>query len=427
MGVKVSVKDLAPCEKVLSVAVSEDLIQEEYHVFFERISKEAKVPGFRPGKAPREVLEAHFRDEAKERVLEKLISRSFREAVGEKQLEFLGRPTIRGVEFSEEKLTYEAIVEVPPAIKLGKYKGLTAEKKAVTVKPEEEDQALERVRDSVAKFASVDDRPAAMGDFLIADYRCLVDGKEVENRTDDWFELREEEFLKGFSAQLVGARPGEEKEVRIHFPENFGRKEWRSREGLFVVKVKELKVKKLLPLDDELAKETGEFETLADLKRHLRQQIETEKTRQSEVEFESALLDALIKENSFEVPKGVVERRLAALLDATVQSLYRRGLRPEMIQKELPTLEEKLRLEAQREVRISFLLDQIAKKEKLELTDSDFVAKYKHAALQHRQSEEAVRKYYDEHPEAKESLGIQILNEKVIQLIKDNAKSGRVS
>jgi len=427
LGVKVSVKEPAPCEKLLSVTVSQDLIREEYKHFFEAIGKDARIPGFRPGKAPKEVVEAHFKSEAKEKVLEKLIVRSFREVIGEKGIEFLGRPTIREVEFTEDKLTYEALLEVPPAIKLGKYRGLSAQRAKVEVRGEEVDEALQRLRESLAKFVAVENRPAQKGDFLIADYDCRVDGKEAEKRTDDWFELKEDEFLKGFSAQLIGVRPGEEKEVRITFPEKFAKKEWVGKDGVFRVKVKEIKTKELLPLTDELAKETGEFETLQDLRNHFQARIEAEKARRTEAEFESALLEALLKENSFPIPKGVVERRTAGLLETAVQSLLRRGATEEVIRKEIPSIQEKLRPEAEKEVRLSFLLTEIAKQEKLGLSAADFEAKYKEIAATHRQSEEAVRKYYEEHEEAKESVGIQILHEKVIRLIKENAKAGRAS
>ena len=422
---KISVKDSAPCEKVVSVDVSRDLIQEEYDGFYQNISREARVPGFRPGKAPQEVLRLHFKGEAREKVLERLISRSLREAVTEKQLEFLGRPVIREIDFTDDKLSYKALLEVPPAIKLGKYRGLAVEKSSVEVKPEEVEQALEGVRNSLAKFAAVEDRPAQMGDFLIADYRCVIEGSERENRTDEWFELREDEFLKGFSGQLVGLRGGESREVRLRLPENFGRKEWCGKEAVFEVKVKELKTKKLLPLDDDLAKETGEFQSLEDLRRHLRGQIEAKKVKEAQIQLENGLLEALLKENSFPVPKGVVERRTAELAQPALESLERQGLTREGIEKELKALFEKLRPEAERQVRLSFVLDEIAKREKLQFTESDFEAKYKELGERHRQSEEPVRKYYAEHPEAKESLGIRILNEKVIQLIKDNAKSGR--
>ena len=420
---KATLKDSAPCEKVLSVSVSQDLIQEEYNHFFEHVAKDARVPGFRPGKAPREVLETHFRDQAKDKVLERLISRSFREAVDGKKIEFLGRPQIREVQFTPEKLTYEAFLEVPPDIKLNKYKGLSATKRPLELKPEEVDEALDRVRNSLAKFAAVENRPAALGDFVIADYQCSVDGKEVETRTDDWIELREEEFLKGFSRQLVGVKTGDEKEVSIQFPENFGRKEWIGKTGQFKVKVKEVKEKKLPALDDELAKETGEFENLEQLRDHLKKQIESEKTRQNEIEFENALLDGLVKENSFDVPKGVVERRLLSLVENAAQSLYQKRVPQEMVEKELHNLYDKLRPEAEKQVRLSFLLDFIAKKEKLELSDADFEAKYHETASRHRQTPEVVKKYYTEHAEAKESLGMQILNEKAIQLIKDHAKT----
>lgn len=423
LAVKATLKDSSlPCEKVLSVTVSEDLIRQEYDGFFQEIGKHARVPGFRPGKVPREVLETQFRKEAKEKVLEKLISRSLEEAIREKQLEFLGRPAIRGIEFTDENLRYEVLLEIPPAFRQLKYKGLSAKKREVDVKPETVDETLRQVQANLAKFAAVEDRPAEMGDFVIADYTCTVEGREAEKRSDDWIELREGEFLKGFSRQLVGSRAGEEREVRISFPENFSRKEWAGKEGVFQVRVKEVKAKKLPPLTDELAKETGEFETLEQMRHHLQQKIEAEERRKVEVEYEEALLDALLKENSFEVPKGVVERRVVSLGESLVAHSQRRGMVAEVADKDFQSLCEKLRPEAQRQVKISFLLDAIVKKEGLQLSEADFEAKYKEASERHRQRPEAVQKYYSEHPEAKESLGIQILNEKVIQLIKDNAK-----
>lgn len=421
MKVQVSIKNSSHCERVLSVAVPKELIHEEYTHFFNRISKDARVPGFRPGKVPREVLESHYHGEAREKVLENLIARSFREAIQEKQIEFLGRPTIQQINFTDDKLSYEALIEIPPAIKLRKYKGLAATKPPLEVKPEEVEQALEEVRNSVAKFVAVEDRPSQWGDFLIADYQCLIEGKQVENRTDDWFELREGEFLKGFSNQLVGVKAGEEREVHIQFPEKFGRKDWAGKEGVFKVGVKEIKAKKLPALDDEFAKETGEFETLTDLRVHLQKQIESRKNQQAEIQLENALLEALVKENPFEVPKGVVERRRATLVHSAMESLAQQGMQQELIQGEIKKFEEKMQPEAERQVRLSFLLDEIAKKEDMKLSDSDYEAKYKEIAARHRQSEEAVRKYYTEHAEAKEGLGIQILNEKVIQFIKANA------
>ena len=419
---KSSVKDSAPCEKLLSVSVSQDLIQEEYEGFYQEVAKRAKVPGFRPGKAPREVLEVHFRDEAKEKVLEKLIARSLREAVQEKEIEFLGRPTIRGVEFTHEKLNYEALLEVPPTIKLGKYRGLPAKKNEIKVTSEEVEKGLKGIQDSLAKFVAVENRPAALGNFMIADYSLWVDGKEGEKRADDWFELREEEFLKGFSNQLVGVRAGEEREVQIQFPEKFGRKEWAGKTGIFKVKVKEVKEKKLPPLDDGLAKETGEFQTLEELRKHLEKQIESEKGRKAEREFEEALLDELLKENSFPVPAGVVERRQMHLAESAFENLHRSGMPAEALEKEGKAIFEKLRPEAEKQVRLSFLLDAVAKKEKLEVSDADFQTHYEELAKRHRQGSEAIQKYYAEHPEAKESLQIQILNEKVLQLLKESAK-----
>ena len=176
---KVSIHDGKVCEKILKIEVAGEEIQKEYDHYYNSIAMKAKIPGFRPGKAPRNVLAMHYGNDAREAVLKNLISDSYRDAVKEKSLEPLGYPDIKDVQFEDNKLSYQAKVEIRPKIKLSRVAGLSAKKEKTEIKNDEVDQALNRMRESLAQFKAVEDRAAALGDFVITDYVCIVDGKEL--------------------------------------------------------------------------------------------------------------------------------------------------------------------------------------------------------------------------------------------------------
>ena len=210
---KVKLQDGKACEKILTIEIAQERIGEEFESFYNSIAPRAKVPGFRPGKVPRDVLVMHYEKNANDSVLEALLSESLPKVLREKDLNPLTTPEIKDIQFSKEKLTYKAHIEIRPKVKLSRVTGLSAKKEKSSVKSEDVEKALKQTQEMHAQYKAVESRAAKLGDFVITDYVCTVDGKEMEKRNDDWMELKEEEYLKGFSAQLVGAQIGEEKDV----------------------------------------------------------------------------------------------------------------------------------------------------------------------------------------------------------------------
>ncbi len=426
---KISVQDGKNCEKVLKIEVPTDLITREYDEYYKAIANQAQVPGFRTGKAPRHVLQLHYSEKAREAVLKNLISESYRTALKEKSLQPLGYPEINEVVFDEGKLSYQAKIETRPKIKLGKVTGLSVKKEKKAVKKEDLEAALTRVRESLAQFKGVEDRSAQLGDSLIVDYVCSVDGKEMEKRSEDWIEIREDEFLKGFSTQLIGAKPGEEKELQINFPEKVGRKELAGKKGVFKVTVKEIKTKILPELNDDMAKEMGEFQTLEELKAKIQEDLQGNLEREIEVQFEKALLAELIKQNKVELPDGVVERRLQHLVEDAFQREHQHNHgghhdHSEESHKQMrDKLTSELGEEARRQVHVAFLLDEIAVRENIEVKEEDIKARFEMISVQARQPVENIQKYYSENEEALSGLNDQIRNEKAIEYLKKNAKT----
>lgn len=422
MQIKVSVKDGKTCEKILKVEVAAEEIQNEFDHFYREVAPKAKIPGFRPGKAPRNVLELHYKEEARKHAVEHLITESYRQAIKEKEINPLGYPDIKDVKFDDTKLSYEAFIETRPKVKLSKVSGLSAKKEKVELKAEELDSTLKRIQESLAQYKAVEDRTAQLGDYVIADYTCSVEGKEIEKRDDDWFEIQKEDYLKGFSEQLVGVKAGDEKQITVTFPEDFARKPMAGKPAVFQVKVKEIKSKQLPELNDEMAKSAGDFQTLADLKAQIEKDLKTSKERDLETKYERALLDEFLKHNKVELPEGLVKRRTERLMESATNEFKQRGGTEDKLKEIQDKMREDFEKEARRQVHLAFLLDEIAAKENIQVTDEDLKARYERVAAEVRQPVETVEGYYKEHEEHLESLREQIRSEKAIDFIKQNAK-----
>jgi trigger factor len=417
---KVAVKDVAPCEKLVSVTVDPEAVQQEFEVAYREIAKVAKIPGFRPGKAPLHLITARYKEEAREEVLKKLVSKTLHEILEERKIDPLVNPEIRELDFSGDKLSYEAHIEIRPAVKLGNYSGVQLKKNPVEVKDAEIDEVIERLRAAYAKFIPVEDRGLEFGDFLIADLNVTVEGKTVETRKDDWIEFRENTFLPDFAAKLKGARPGDAHELDVDFPKDYAKKEVAGRKGHFKIQIKEVKRRELRPLDAEWAKEVGEYKSVDELRESVRKDLEAEKASQEEHRLKNEVIEAVLKASSLEVPKGMVERRENQLVEQAIRNMIYQGYKQEEALKEKDALREKLRAEAEKQVRLTFILDEIAAKENIQVTEQELDAHFDAIARETRQPKEKVISHYQSE-NLVNGLVLHILNQKVAQFVRDKA------
>ncbi len=422
MPLKISIQDGRTCEKILKIEVPQEKIAEEFETYYKAIAPRAAVPGFRPGKVPRNILALHYAADAREKVLKNLLTESYREAIREKSLDPLSFPEIENVKFDDSKLSFDAKIEIRPRIKSLKIKGFKVRKEEGILKPEETDEALKKLQESLAKFKAVEDRPAQLGDFLVADYECFVNEKPIDKRSGDWIELRKDDLLEGFSDQLLGVKSGEGREVRTRFPEKYANQDLAGKPALFKVEVKEIKLKELPPLNDDLAREAGDFQTLEELKEKIRKDLLALKARDAGIKYEKALLDELINQNKADLPEGLIQRRRDHLIEDAVENFLARGGPESKVEEFKEKLKKDFESEARRQVHLAFLLEKIAGQENLQVSEEDLEQRYRQLAQQHGQPLEAVEKYYAEHPAAVQTLQDQIRNEKAIELVKRSAK-----
>jgi trigger factor len=419
---KAEVKDVSPVVKQLEVTISADSIGNEIEKFYFDLRKTAKLKGFRPGKVPRAVLEKFYKKQVEGEVISKLVSDSYEAAIKEKNILPVSPPIIDTPKFASEKdFTYTARVEVAPALDLkGDYLGIEAEQEKLEITEEDVNKYLEEIRAYHAQLKAVEeDRSIRSGDFVVIDFTGTINkeplkGGKVQDRL---IEITPESFLPGFTNQLIGLRPGSNREIVVTPPEDFEQKELAGKTITFDVTIKEIKEKITPPLDDNFARDVGEFETLAVLKDHLK----TEITRREEERIRSTLynnlLQKILENNHFDVPPSLVERQTEFLIYHARSQMTRQGIKMDSSTMMNRELKEAYRPIAEFQVKRSFLLADIAKREGIEVDPSEIKEYLKNVSPHAEEDSEP-----HSGQEAKDQIKAKVLEEKTLAFLAEKAK-----
>ena len=414
-----TIKKTHPCECEIAIRIGEDLIASAKDEYYDEIVKEVAVPGYRKGKAPREVLESQFGDKAKDEIIRKLISIALKKIATAEKFKIIAYPKVNDMQFSDKELKLKIEVELDPEFNLGNYKGIKAKRTAFEIKDEEIKETIEKIRETFASFVPVA-REAKMNDYLIADYELELQGKPKEEHKDEWIFLHEHNTLGDFSQKLVGSKSGDEKNFAVTLGSDHPNQELRGKQAQFSVKVKDVKEKALPEINDELAKLAGEFKDLEALKTAVREDLKRKKEQEQEAGVEHELLNFLVETNSFEMSRGVIERHLEKLVHDAINRMVQRGFTKEQAEKEHDNLQKEFRQEAQKQVRLAFILDRIAEKENMQVTQEDLNEHFDRMAQQYHAPIDKIKEHFQKE-ENFESLSEQIVNEKVFKFIKANA------
>ena len=408
---KASVEEISSIKKKVSVEIPEDQVTKEVESFYKDLGKKAKIKGFRPGKVPRDILERYFKDYIKAEVVQKLIQDTYPQALTEADLQPVSPPVIDPGEFESGKpFQYSAVIEVKPAIKLEGYTGLKIEGKKEVVKDEEVEERLKALQNLHANLKAISEaRPIQTGDYVIVDYEARMGGKPLEGgkAIDFTLEVGSGQFIPALEEKLIGLKPEEDKEIEVSFPEDYGYKKWAGKTISFHVKIKEIKEKILPPLDDEFAKDLGDYASFEELKAKLKGEIEKEKELGLERQLKDQVVDQLLEGNPFEVPESLVEEQAKALVSDTKLRLATQGVDL----KNLGVSEEKLqgdyRAVAQRQVKTFLILERIAGQEGILVTDEEAEARLQEMAERMHQKFDVVKRYYEKNgllPEVKAGI-----------------------
>ena len=352
------------------------------------------VPGFRKGKAPRMVIEGMYgKDVFYDDAFDNAANDAFAFGVAEGKLETVGRPTMTDSKVTEENgalLSFST--DVYPEVTLGQYKGLEAEKPSVEVTDEEVDGHIERLRKQNARLITVE-RPAQDGDTVNINYAGMLDGIPFDGGTaeNQNLVLGSNTFVPGFESQLVGISAGEERDLDITFPENYGH-DLGGKAVVFHVKCNEVKFEELPELDDEFAKD-NDFDTLADLKADIRAKSVEEKEKAAKNAFDDALVDQAVENMTVDMPEGIIEERMDA------QYMANQGIRIDdylkMIGTDMKTFRESMRATAEKQARTEVLLAAVAEAENVQISEEDLQAEYEKLGEAYGMKAEDVAKAID--------------------------------
>ena len=415
------------CEKLeksqvaLTIEVGAAEFEAAVEKAYQKMRRKINVPGFRPGKAPRKMIERMYGAEV---FFEEAINIAFPEAyeaaVEQEKLQVVGYPAVEMVgEVTKDGFTFKATAPVYPEVTLGEYKGLKAEKPEVKVTAADVNERLKTLADRNTRLVSVD-RAAKSGDTAVIDFEGFLDGKPFEGGKGEnhSLELGSGSFVPGFEDQVIGMKAGEEKDIDITFPENY-HEDLAGKAVVFKVKVHEVKEKEVPAMDDEFAKDVSEFDTLKDLKADLKKKITEERQKDADRVFEENLMDQVAANITADVPDVMVDNQARQYLE-NFKAQISRQFPYEEYKKMTGMDDEKLLADAKepalRQVRMDLATAAIIKAENIEASDEDVEAEYKKMAEQFGMDVEMVKKYL-----AKEQVQDQLLTQKAVAVVVDSA------
>jgi len=422
---KSEVETIDAVRKKIRVTIPEDQVKQEFDTAYRNVAKSVKIKGFRPGKAPRSVVSSYYKDQIYQEVIIKLIQDSLPKVTTEEGMIVVSEPSIENSPLEEGKeFTYTATFEVKPVIEVKEYQGLEAISDKLEITPEKAEERLKAIQASHASLKSIEGEDAITeGIFAVIDFQGFSEGKPLEGGkvVGHLLEVRTGSFIPGFCEQLVGMKKGEEREFVLDFPSDYERREFAGKKVTFQVKVNDLKEKIIPLLDDDFAKDLGEFNNLEDLKKKVMDTLEAEEKERIKNQLQNDLISSLIERNLFDLPPSLITREIAYMIAETERDLSFQGLSLEKLRISPDELREKYREKAERRVRASLLLEAISKQEGITVQEDDIEERLKLIADRTHQEVEKIKAYYQREKRI-ESLTTQLLEEKALDFLAEKAK-----
>jgi trigger factor len=426
----VTVQNLAPCKKLVRVEVETETVNKTFDSIGKEFQREAAFPGFRPGKAPLDMVLRKYEKDIQTEVKKKLISDSYKKAVEEQKLDVLGYPDIEEIQFNRgQPLQFAATVETAPEFELPEYKGLPLKREARSVTDADLERALEALREPHATFKT-EDRPVQAGDIAVVNYTGSSDGQpltviapnagRLAEQKNFWVDVPSNSFIPGFAEQLVGAKAGERRTVNIDFPEKFVTPELAGKKSAYEVEVLEVKTKVLPIVDEAFAKNYG-AENLEKLRAGVRKDLENELSFKQNREIRNQIIGSLLQRVNFELPATAVAQETRNVVYNIVRENQKRGVSRELIEQQKDQIFSAATNQSKDRLKVAFLLQKIAEKEDIKVSQEEIAQRINHLAgmydiapdkfLKDLQKRNGLIEIYD-----------QVMNEKVLDMLQQQAK-----
>ena len=431
----ITVENLAPCKKLLRVEVDAKAVDEIFDSITKGYQKQASLPGFRPGKAPRDLVLKKYEVDINDEVKRKLIGDNYRKALEEKKINALGYPDIEEIQFGRgQALQFAATIETAPEFQLPEYKGLPVKRENKSVTDDDVERAVKMLAQQHVKFETVA-RESKMGDVAVVNYTGTCDGKPITDaaptakglteQKNFWVDIAPNAFIAGFAEQLIGAKAGDKRTVNVDFPADFVTKELAGKKGMFEVEIVEVKEKIPPAIDDEFAKKY-DAENLEKLREGVRRDLGNELKYLQSKAVRGQIVRALLDHVNFDLPETPVAQVTRNVVYDIVNENTKRGVAREMIEKQKDEIYSAAAISAKERVKLAFLIQRIAEQEKILVSQEEVLKRAQSLALEYQiplekflkdlQKRNGVNELYD-----------QITHEKVFDFLEINAKIENVN
>lgn len=422
--VAIKMEELSAVKKKLSFEIPWLEVKEELDAVYRDIGKKAKLKGFRPGKAPRKILESYFKEQAEGDAVSNIVNKNLWQELESKKILPISKPEIdqEGIKENED-FSFSASFETEPEFEPKGYMGIEVEKENITITDKDIDDRMEQIRQMYATMEDIkEERPARKGDYVSIDFKGTLDGASYDELNADNFflEIGSGRFIPGFEDQLVDMKTGEEKTFNITFPDDYQKDTFAGKEVSFTVTIKNIKEKKLPELNEDFIKNFEKYDSLDDLRKDVVKSLEEEGKRMSEAKFQEKIMEILLKENEIEVPPTLVEKQIYYMMADTHKRMLSAGMDEQSALDISLKMHDKYKDEATKIVKSFLILKQIAEKENFLVEEADIDKHLADLAAKHGRDYELVKNAYEK-DDRKENLRSELIQKKVFDFIEQHA------
>jgi trigger factor len=409
------------CKRSLEIEIPLEEVERARERVTNSIKQRVRLPGFRPGKAPLNLIQSRFESEIRSEVLDLLLPQAFRERVQKEELKVVGSPNISDLHFAiGEPIRFKADFEVAPEFELVEYRGLPVKYEEPTVSDEELSKRLESMRESKAEYVNLDPRPIENGDYVLLHLKSISGLAEPIDQ-DAQVRVGAEDTLPEFNETLIGASPEETKQIDVAYPEDYGQERLAGKTVQFEITPKTIRRKELPALDDEFARDLGDYQNLDELRDAVKKSIFHEKQHVAQQEAKEELIDRLVERNEFAVPEAYIDRQIENQVRMQLRELTGKGVDPSTLKLDWQKVKETQREKAIRSVRASLLLEKIAERESIAATRDEVDREVQRIARQEREAVAVTRARLEKEGTMARIAG-HIQTEKTLQMLFEQAQ-----
>lgn len=410
------------CKHEIEITIPLSEVDAETERVIADIQKKVRLPGFRPGKAPASIVRNKFSQEIRKDVLDNLLPKHFRKKMEEENLVPVGQPSVTDVHFhSGEPIRFKAEFEVAPNIELGEYRGVTVEYREPEVTDEDVQERLNHIREQKADYANIDPRPIEDGDYAVISLKS-IEGVEPPIEQDEMmFHVGGEDTMEAFNENLRGATPGDEREFSVTYPDDYAQPRLSGKTVKFHATIKAIRRKELPEVNDDFARDLGDYQNLDELLETIRKTIFREREIQAQNDAKEKILDALVAAHDFPVPEAFLDRQIELQIESQVRALAAQGIDPRQLKIDWAKFRDSHRDRAVRDVKASLIVEKVGDREHVDVLQDEVDREVQRIAKQRREPVAAVRQALEKDGAIRRIAG-QIRSDKVLNFLFENAR-----